>query len=61
MTIALKFIMKCEVLNLDESFQRICFGHPFLKHVIVLILAKSLQVCFNQVYIIKFAKMYNLE
>jgi hypothetical protein len=31
MTIALKFVMKCEVLGLDESFQSICFGHPFFK------------------------------
>jgi len=23
--------MKCEVLSLDESFQSICFGHPFFK------------------------------
>jgi hypothetical protein len=63
MTIALRFVMKCEVLGLDESFQGICFAIPFLKHVNVLILTKSLQksqVCFNQVYIIKFAKMYNL-
>jgi len=31
MIIALIFVMKCEVLGLDESFQGICFGHPFSK------------------------------
>jgi hypothetical protein len=30
MTIALKSIMKCEFLNLNESFQGTCFGHVFL-------------------------------
>jgi hypothetical protein len=30
-TIVLKSIMKCEGLNLDENFQRTCFGHVFLK------------------------------
>jgi len=31
MIIALRFVLKCEVLGLDESFQGICFGHPFSK------------------------------
>jgi hypothetical protein len=31
MTIVLKLFMKCEVFSLDESFQGICFGHPFSK------------------------------
>jgi hypothetical protein len=31
MTIVLRFVMKCEVLGLDESFQGICFGHPLSK------------------------------
>ncbi len=31
MTSALKFVIKCEVLSLDESFQGVCFGHAFSK------------------------------
>jgi len=31
MIIALRFVMKYEVLGLDECFQGICFGHPFSK------------------------------
>jgi len=31
MTIALKFVVKCEVLGLDESYQGPCFGHAFSK------------------------------
>jgi hypothetical protein len=30
-TIALKFVVNCEVLGMEESFQGICFGHAFLK------------------------------
>jgi hypothetical protein len=33
MTIVLKFIIKCEVLSLDEIFQSIYFGHAFCLHV----------------------------
>jgi hypothetical protein len=33
MTIALKFIIKCEVLGLDEIFQSIYFGHASCFHV----------------------------
>jgi hypothetical protein len=29
MTIALKSIVKCEILGLDESLQNTCFGHVF--------------------------------
>ncbi len=31
MTIALKSILKCEVLGLDVSFKGACFGHAFSK------------------------------
>jgi hypothetical protein len=31
MAIALKYVVKCEVLGLDESFQGFCFGHVFSK------------------------------
>jgi len=31
MTIALKFIVKCEILGLNQSFQSTCFGHAFFK------------------------------
>ncbi len=31
MTIILKFVLKCEVFNLDESFQGAYFGHLFSK------------------------------
>jgi len=38
MTIALIFVVKCEVLNLGESFQGYCFGFFFPKHVNMLLL-----------------------
>jgi hypothetical protein len=28
---ALKFVVKCETLGLEESFQGTCFGHVFSK------------------------------
>jgi len=31
MTIVLKFVVKCEVFGLNESFQGSCFGHIFSK------------------------------
>jgi hypothetical protein len=31
MTTTLKFVMNCEVLGMEESFQSTCFGHAFLK------------------------------
>ncbi len=31
MTIALKSIISCDVLGLDENFQSICFGHASSK------------------------------
>jgi hypothetical protein len=33
MIVDLKFVVKCEILGLDEIFQGICFGHAFPKHV----------------------------
>jgi hypothetical protein len=30
-SIIVKFVVKCEVFGLDESFQRSCFGHVFSK------------------------------
>jgi len=32
-TIALKSIVSCEILGLEESFQGTCFDHVFLMHV----------------------------
>jgi hypothetical protein len=32
-TTALKSMVNCEVLGLEETFQGTCFGHAFLKHV----------------------------
>jgi hypothetical protein len=63
LTIASKSVGKCEVLRLNESFQGACFGHVFSKYVNMLLLMKSLQefqICFNQIYPVIFAKMYNL-
>jgi hypothetical protein len=31
MTLALKSVVSCDVLGLEESFQSTCFGHAFLK------------------------------
>jgi hypothetical protein len=31
MTNAFKFVVCCEILNLEESFQGYCFGHAFSK------------------------------
>jgi hypothetical protein len=31
MTKAIKLVVNCEALSLDESFQRTCFGHVFPK------------------------------
>jgi hypothetical protein len=41
MTIALKFVMKCEVLGFNENFQGIFLAMLFLKHVHVLLLTKN--------------------
>ncbi len=42
MITTLKSNVKCEVLGLDESFQRTCFGLFFLRHVNMLELIKAL-------------------
>jgi len=43
MIIAMKSIMKCETLGLNENFHRICFNHLiFLKHVNMLQLMKKM-------------------
>jgi hypothetical protein len=42
MTIALKFVVKCEVLGLDEKFQGACFGHAFSKACHILLLTKKI-------------------
>jgi hypothetical protein len=42
MIIVVKFIGKCETLSSDESFQNICFGYVFKKHVNMLQLMKKL-------------------
>jgi len=42
MTIALQFVVKCEVLGLDEKFQGACFGHAFSKACHILLLTKKL-------------------
>jgi hypothetical protein len=31
MTTSLKFVVDCEILGMEESFQGICFGHAFPK------------------------------
>lgn len=31
MITTLKLIASCEILGLEKSFERICFGHAFLK------------------------------
>jgi hypothetical protein len=31
MTIVLKYVVNCEVLGLEESFNGTCFGHAFFK------------------------------
>jgi hypothetical protein len=33
MDIVQKFVVSCEVLGLEDSFQRTCFGHVFLTYV----------------------------
>jgi hypothetical protein len=43
MIVDLKFIMKCEILGLDESFEGSYFGHAFPKHVNMPPLQKILQ------------------
>ncbi len=56
MTIVLKSIMQCEVLNLDENFKSTFLGHVFFKachHVTI-----DEKVCKNHIFIsIKFAQL----
>jgi hypothetical protein len=53
MTIVLKYVVKHEVLGLDESFQGFCFNNVFFKACQFAITnEKSLQeshVCYNQI------------
>jgi hypothetical protein len=64
LTITLKWIVKCEILSLDESFQGICFGHSFFKACQNATIDEK--VCKNHRFIsmkycvVKFAKMYHL-
>ncbi len=40
MTTTLKYIMKFEILSLDESFQGTCLDQFFVRHVNILLLTK---------------------
>jgi type IV secretory pathway VirB4 component len=42
MTIALKFVIKCEVFGFEENFQGIFLAMFFLKHVNMLLLTKKI-------------------
>jgi hypothetical protein len=55
MTIILKFVVKCEVFGLNESFQGVCFGHVFSKACQYVIINEK--VCMNLKFIlIKFVQ-----
>jgi hypothetical protein len=55
MTIVLKYVVKCEVCGLDESFQGSCFGHIFSKACQYVITDKN--ICNNLKFVlIKFAQ-----
>ncbi len=61
MITACKSIVKCEVLGLDESFQGICFGHVFIKDMLMCYYCKKCRyVSIKSVYPIKFVKMCGL-
>ncbi len=61
MITALKFIVRCEVLGLDEIFQGICFGHVFIKGMLMCYYCKKCRyVSIKFVYQIKFVKMCGL-
>jgi hypothetical protein len=64
MIIVLKSIVKCEIFGLDKKFQGSCFDHAFSKACQYVIINKKKlqesQVYFNQIYLVKFAEMYNL-
>jgi hypothetical protein len=58
MAIALKFVVKCEVLGLVKTFKVFVLAMFFPKHVNMLLLTNCFartQVCFNQICLIKFA------
>ncbi len=42
MTIVLKFVVKGEILGLNEKFQGVCFGHAFSKACHILLLTKKI-------------------
>jgi hypothetical protein len=64
MTKALKLVMNCEALSLEESFQGTCFGHVFPKvfnHATTNgNCVNFLKLCFDQVYIRIFIKVHNM-
>jgi hypothetical protein len=65
MTTTLKSNVKCEVIGLNQNFQGACFAHVFLKTYYYATtnekVCKSLRfLCKNQVYQVKFVKIYNL-
>ncbi len=64
MTITLKWIVKCEILGLDESAQGIYFGHSFFKACLYATMDekvfKNHQFIFIKYCVVKFAKMYDL-
>jgi len=63
MKITEKFVVKCEVFGLDESFQSSCFGHAFSKACQYAITNKKVYMNLKFVSIkslVKFAKMHNL-
>jgi hypothetical protein len=64
MTITLKWIVKCEVLGLNESFQGICFAYSFFKACQYATIDEK--VCKNHWFIfikycvVRFVEMYHL-
>ncbi len=64
MTVVLKFVVKCEVLSIDESFQGACFGHAFSKacqyDTIDKNICRNFKFISNQICLVRFTKMYNL-
>ncbi len=64
MTTTLKSIMRCEVLGLDKSFQDFFLVAMFFLKLVSMSqlmkrFAKTLDL-FPSIYLVKFAKMYNL-
>jgi hypothetical protein len=48
---ALKSIMRCEVIGVDESFQGIYFGHVFLKACRYVIIVKNVYFFLSSLFI----------